>query len=167
MKQIVLILTTLVWSFMATAQKNSFASIDSLVKNGVYRGINAPDEVHSDNAGATILRIFVVDDSVKVSSLYASGLGYDYTNERHLVKSLNQKLRGQIPVAYDVIIPLFFHYNDGVEYAPSEEVQMEVNKKIKKLKRNYRVLETATLTTILTHIHRAPNPSPVIVRENE
>ena len=167
MKGIVLTLITLVYSFKAIAQKGVDESLDSLIVKNVYRGIKAPDDIDSDNAGATILRIYISKDSLKVQSLYSSGNGFDFTDDKYLVKWMNKQLAGQIPKDHEVILPLYFEYSDGTKYVPSEEVKAEVKRNIKRLKRHHKVHQAGTITTRLIHVRRILEPAPVIVKENE
>ena len=147
MKQFFLILFILVACLTSREQEAHESSVDSSIKRTIERWILPPDCVECDFTGISFIQVYVLNDSIKIKSLYSSGNGYDYDNSRLLTKGLNIKFFGKISKDYNVVIPLYFYYDNGVLNPPSKELQLKAKKKIKKLKRKAIVLEPILITS--------------------
>ena len=147
MKQFFLTLFILLACLTSREQEAHESSVDSSIKRTIERWILPPDCVECDFMGISFIQVYVLNDSIKIKSLYSSGNGYDYDNSRLLTKGLNIKFFGKISKDYNVVIPLYFYYDNGVLNPPSKELQLKAKKKIKKLKRKAIVLEPILITS--------------------
>lgn len=69
-------------SVLKTHKKPKHSSEDSLLRKTIERVIRFPDCIDCDYTGITLIQVFKSDDSIKIKSLYSSGNGYNFENDK-------------------------------------------------------------------------------------
>lgn len=145
MRKLLLTLLVLFSLSPAPAQMLNKSTIDSIVIKSIQRNIFSPAIVEPGSVGISVIEVYIQNDSIKIQSLYSSGEGYDFTNDKYLVSGLNKALMQKIPNYYKAIVPVYFHYSDGAEHKPPAIAQEEAQKKINTLKGTANVLDPVVL----------------------
>lgn len=145
MRKILLAFIILLKLLPVSAQTLDKHVIDSIVIKNVQRNIFAPGLIEEGSVGISIIDVSVLNDSIKIQSLYSSGEGYELTNQKYLVRELNSALMQKIPGDYKAIVPVYFHYSNAGEHKPPATAQAEAQKKIDSLKATTNVLDPVTL----------------------
>lgn len=146
MKKIYILLALcIVFSAACYSQKKTCH--DSLITRTIERYINPPDCIDCDYTGISLLKIYREDDSVKIKTIYASGNGYNFDNDKGLSKGLTLKCKNYIGIKDTIVAPVYFYYNNGTLNLPSEKSNSTANKKLRGLGKEMMLLEKIIITS--------------------